>query len=43
MEQPFADLTAKAGSQEVGVWDLSKQKDSAKKLKSLLCEQLIRL
>lgn len=38
MEQPFADLTAKADSQEAGVWDPSKRKDSAKKLKSLFCE-----
>lgn len=38
MEQPFADFTAKADSQEAGVWDPSKRKDSAKKLKSLFCE-----
>ena len=38
MEQPFVDLTAKASSQEGGVWDLSKQKDSAINLKSLFCE-----
>lgn len=32
MEQSFVDLIAKAGSQEAGVWDLSKQKDLAKKI-----------
>lgn len=32
MEQPFADLTVKASSQETGVWDPSKQKRLAKKI-----------
>lgn len=36
MEQPFADLAAKTGSQQAGVWDLSKQKFGQKMEISLL-------
>lgn len=32
MEQPFVDLTAKASSQEAGVWELSKQRRFSQKI-----------